>query len=317
MALNVVHYQQEGRSRWGVLRADQVIDVPGDFAVTGEFVGRTSVAELKALDGPRVPLSTVQLLSPVTRNQRFICQGANYRQHMIDSGIDPDAKNFNMIFTKAPSCIVSADSDVVRPGRVRFLDYELELGLVIRRDITGPLQVTDENLLDLVAGLVIVNDYSARDVQVVEGQFYKGKSFRTFGPVGPYLCLLEPADLPKLRSLDLELKVDGQVRQRDNTRNLVFGPAETLTELSGVHDFSAGDLLSTGTPGGVALSAPSPFVQRMAAALLPEKKKWQIFFARQANRPYLQPGQLVEATIVSGDRSIDLGRQRNRVVQGD
>ncbi|MBF5066338.1 fumarylacetoacetate hydrolase family protein, partial [Salmonella enterica subsp. enterica serovar Istanbul] len=86
------------------------------------------------------------ILSPITRNQQFVCQGANYRQHMIESGVDPDVKTFNMIFTKASSCIVPADSDVVLPRRVRFLDYEIELGLVLRREIRGPVLVTNDNL---------------------------------------------------------------------------------------------------------------------------------------------------------------------------
>ncbi|MCP3103388.1 fumarylacetoacetate hydrolase family protein [Myxococcus sp. K15C18031901] len=314
MALNVVRCAFEGRTRWGVLEKDQVALVPGEFATTGDFVTAMPVSRLSGLDGPRVPRSAITVLSPVTRNQRFVCQGANYRQHMIESGVDPDVKNFNMIFTKAPSCIVPADSDVVRPRRVRFLDYEVELGLVLRRDITGPETFTESNLLGVLAGLVIVNDYSARDIQIPEGQFHKGKSFRTFGPVGPHLCLLEPQDLPRLRALELELRVDGQVRQRDSTRNLVYGPAETLTELSSVQDLSAGDLLATGTPAGCALAVPSPLKQRLGA-LLPERKKWELFFAQQARRPYLQPGQLVEATIRSGDGAIDLGLQRNRVVQ--
>lgn len=314
MSLNVIRCMHEGRTRWGVLRGGDVVFVPKDFPTTGELLSGTTLAELTALDGPSVRVDAVEVLSPVTRNQRFVCQGANYRQHMIESGIDPDVKKYNMIFTKAPSCIVPAHSDVVRPRRVRFLDYEIELGLVLRRDISGPVSVTESNLLDFVAGLVIVNDYSARDVQIPEGQFYKGKSFRTFGPVGPRLCLLEARDVPLLQDLSLELKVDGQVRQRDTTRNLVFGPAETLTELSGVHDFSAGDLLATGTPAGCALAVPSPLKQRLGA-LIPEKKKWQVFFGQQEKRPYLQPGQVVEASIRSPGGEIDLGTQRNRVVQ--
>ena len=200
----------------------------------------------------------IELLSPVTLNQQFLCQGANYRQHMIESGMDPDAKTFNMVFTKAQSCIAPANTDVVRPARVRFLDYEIELGLVLKRDVAAAQQVTDANLHEFVAGAVIVNDYSARDVQIPEMQFYKGKSFRTFGPVGPYLCLLEPGDFGKLRALQLTLTVNGKVRQKDSVANLVFGPAETLTELSGVQDLHVGDLLSTGTPAGCALSVPSP-----------------------------------------------------------
>jgi len=86
------------------------------------------------------------------------------------------------------------------PSGVRFLDYEIELGLVLKREITSAVVVTDANLHDFVAGIVIVNDYSARDVQIPQMQFYKGKSFRTCGPVGPYLCMLEPADIPTGRA---------------------------------------------------------------------------------------------------------------------
>lgn len=145
-------------------------------------------------------------------------------------------------------------------------------------------------------------------------QFYKGKSFRTFGPVGPYLCLLTPSDIPTLRKLELTLTVNGAVRQRDSTANLVYGPAETLTELSGVQDLHAGDLLSTGTPSGCALSVPSPAKQRLAA-MLPEAAKWKMFMKLQARRSrYLKAGDLLESRIFSPDGLIDLGVQRNRVV---
>jgi 2,4-didehydro-3-deoxy-L-rhamnonate hydrolase len=311
MATHVVRFSHQGRAQWGVVSSGRITPIPGDFATTGDFVSR--LPDLAALTGPTLEAAAVEILSPVTRNHRFVCQGANYRQHMIESGVDPDAKTFNMIFTKAPSCIVAASSDVVRPKQVRFLDYEIELGLVLRREIRGKVAVTNENLHEFVAGAVIVNDYSARDIQIPEMQFYKGKSFRTFGPVGPYLCLLDAADVPRLHRLDLELRVNGEVRQRDTTANLVYKPAETLTELSGVHDFEPGDLLSTGTPAGCALAVPSPMKQRIAA-LLPEKTRWKLFFKIQAKRPYLQPGDIVEARIRSADGAIDLGTQRNRIV---
>ncbi|HMY18562.1 MAG TPA: fumarylacetoacetate hydrolase family protein [Polyangium sp.] len=232
---------------------------------------------------------------------------------MIESGINPDIKAYNMIFTKASSCIVPADHDVILPRHVRFLDYEIELGLVLKRDITSRLQITKPNLGDFIAGIVILNDYSARDIQIPQMQFYKGKSFRTFGPVGPYLCLLEPGDLELLDNLDLELTVNGKMRQKDNTKNLVYGPAETLTELSSIQDLFTGDLIATGTPAGCALSIPSPTKQKLGA-LLSEKKKWEIFFKVQAKRPYLQPNDVVEARITSPDGRIDLGVQRNKIV---
>jgi 2-keto-4-pentenoate hydratase/2-oxohepta-3-ene-1,7-dioic acid hydratase in catechol pathway len=315
MSVNTLLFEHQGRPHWGVVRDGMITPVPGDYPTTGEFVEAASAEKLAKLAGGDIPESEVRVLSPVTRNQRFVCQGANYRQHMIESGMNPDDKKFNMIFTKATSCIVPAGSDIVRPPIVKLLDYEIELGIVLKRAIDRPASITADNLHEYVAGVVIVNDVSARDVQLPQMQFYKGKSFRTFGPVGPYLCLLDRDEIRYLDALDLELRVNGEVRQKDTTANLVFKPAETLTELSGVQDFAPGDLLSTGTPAGCALAAPSPGKQRVAA-LLPEKKKWEIFLKMQRRSPrYLKAGDLVESRIRSADGKIDLGVQRNRIVE--
>jgi 2-keto-4-pentenoate hydratase/2-oxohepta-3-ene-1,7-dioic acid hydratase in catechol pathway len=315
MALHVLHYSHYGRAQWGIVANGAITPIPGEFNTTAQFIEANPVERLLVPGGPTIPESEVDWLSPITANQQFLCQGANYRQHMIESGMDPDVKKFNMIFTKATSCIVPADSTVVKPTEVQFLDYEIELGLVLKRDIMSRKTVTEENLHEYIAGAVIVNDYSARDIQIPQMQFYKGKSYRTFGPVGPYLCLLEKQDIPKLKELVLTLTVNGTVRQNDTTAGLVYGPAETLTELSGVHDLRTGDLLATGTPSGCALSIPSPEKQR-AAAQLPDAEKWRLFLKMQEERPqYLRVGDVVEAHIASFDRSIDLGVQHNVVVE--
>jgi len=316
MAVNIVRYSRQGSVGWGVVHKGRVTPVPGDFPTTQAFISQNTAASLRDLQGESFEIGSVEILAPVTINQQFICQGANYRQHMIESGMDPDAKKFNMIFTKARSCIAPANSPVIKPAHVHFLDYEIELGLILKRDVTQKTTVTDSNLGDFIAALVIVNDYSARDIQIPQMQFYKGKSYRTFGPVGPYLCLLEPQDIPEVHKLELVLTVNGQVRQKDSTANLVFKPAETLTELSGVQDLHAGDLIATGTPAGCALTVPSPFRQKLFA-LIPEGTKWKIFMQLQAKRPqYLKVGDIVEARIANASRSIDLGVQRN-VVTGE
>jgi 2,4-didehydro-3-deoxy-L-rhamnonate hydrolase len=315
MSLNVLRYRHEGRVHWGIVRSGLITPIPGNFDSTSAFIEANRVGQLAALTGPVVPESAVQWLSPVTQDQQFICQGANYRQHMIESGMNPDAKTFNMVFTKAASCIVPADSDLVRPRHVRFLDYEIELGLVLRQSISSRQSITDDNLHEYVAGAVIVNDYSARDVQIPQMQFYKGKSYRTFGPVGPYLCLLERHEMGLLKKLRLTLTVNDSVRQSDSTSNLVYGFAETLSELSGVHDLRAGDLLATGTPAGCALSVPSPAKQRIGA-LLPEASRWRLFMKIQSARSqYLKAGDIVESRIFSDDGAINLGTQCNRVVE--
>jgi len=310
---HVLRFEHAQRVQWGLLKGGGITPIPGEFATTGSFVQQLDLESLARLPDPTLSLADVRVLAPVTRNQRFVCQGANYLQHMRESGVSPDDKTYNMIFTKAPSCIVPADHDVIRPANVKLLDYEIELGLIIKQDILAPMQVRSDNLHELIAGIVIVNDYSARDIQIPQTQFYKGKSFRTFGPVGPYMCLLGKADMARLGDLQLTLTVNGETRQQDNTKNMVYGPAATLTELSHVHDLLAGDLIATGTPAGCALTVPSPAKQRIAA-LLSEKTKWRIFQRIQSrSKRYLKPGDIVEARIRSTDGTIDLGVQRNVV----
>jgi 2,4-didehydro-3-deoxy-L-rhamnonate hydrolase len=316
MAIHITRYEHAGITKWGILSEQKIHPIPSSEEVltTGEFIEKFPIHALGKSTTEPISLASVRILSPITRNQQFVCQGANYRQHMIESGMDPDAKNFNMIFTKATSCIVPADSNLIKPKNVQYLDYEVELGLVMKRSITGRIHVDESTLHEYIAGVVIVNDYSARDIQIPQMQFYKGKSFRTFGPVGPWLCLLEAKDMHYLKKLQLRLTVDGQVRQNDNTSNMVHGPVSTLNELSGVQDLFAGDLIATGTPAGCALAIPSPAKQKFGA-LLPEAKKWQLFLKAQATRTqYLRRGQMVETSIRSEDGVIDLGVQRNCVV---
>ena len=151
-------------------------------------------------------LNALRLLSPVTAPCRVFCQGANYRQHMIESGLDPDAKTFNMFFTKTDASISPAIGEVRRPAHVALLDYEIELALIFRRAIQGPVTVKTENLQDYVFAAVIANDISARDVQLPQTQFFKGKSYRGFCPIGPWLTILEPGDFTLLDRLDLRLR---------------------------------------------------------------------------------------------------------------
>lgn len=318
MAINIVRYRSQPSQavNWGVL-AGNIYPIPGDFQTTAAFLSqaRDAAFELaQALPEDGIDPDSVEILSPITNPCQILCQGANYERHMVESGMKPEDKKFNMIFNKSAGCLNDPTGDIVRPSHVKLLDYEIELGLVIGRQVNKPTTITNADLPKFVAALVIGNDISARDIQVPQMQFFKGKSYRTFCPVGPHLCLLEPDDFEYVHKLGLELKVNGETRQSDNTENLVFKPAATLTELSEIADLNVGDLVLTGTPAGCAMQAPSPTKQKLAA-LLPEAKKWKIFIDMQAKREqYLQPGDLVEAHISSRDGKIDLGTQRNRIV---
>jgi 2-keto-4-pentenoate hydratase/2-oxohepta-3-ene-1,7-dioic acid hydratase in catechol pathway len=317
MAVNVVHYRHAGTEAWGVASCGLITPIPGQFATTGDFL-RDGAAAARALDaGPgsgSLTESEVELLSPITRNQQFLCQGINYRSHMRESGLDPARANFNMIFRKASSCIAPPHTDVVRPAHVALLDYEVEIGLVIGCELSAPRQITPETLADVVAALVLVNDVSARDVQLPQTQFYKGKSYRTFGPVGPYLTLVDAADLARFSSLRLRLWVNDELRQDSLATDMVHLPAPTVTELSGLQDLFPGDLIATGTPGGCALQAPGKAAQ-MVGRLLPEHVKWANFIKMNAANPrFLRPGDRMRAAIRSDDGAIDLGVQENRIV---
>lgn len=317
MAHPILRYRDENGPRWGLLREGRVHALSIPCTSTGELVGRGREA-LRALvreaeGSPSLPVEGLELLSPITTEARVLCQGANYRQHMIESGVDPDAKAFNMFFTKSSASIHAPVGEIVRPPHVRLLDYEVELALVLGARTRSAVEVGPNDLADYVAGVCIANDVSARDVQIPQMQFHKGKSYRTFCPMGPVLALLESDEMHQLDEMLLTLTVNGERRQHDHTGNLVFKPAETLTEYSQVSDFDPGDVILTGTPAGCALRIPSPVAVRVAA-LLPEKAKWKAFLAAQAKRSqYLAPGDIVESRITSRDGRIDLGRQRHVV----
>jgi 2-keto-4-pentenoate hydratase/2-oxohepta-3-ene-1,7-dioic acid hydratase in catechol pathway len=260
-----------------------------------------------------VPAGSLDLLSPVTAPARVVAQAVNYRSHATDSGFDPDAVP-TAFFRKASHSITGPAGDIVRPEGVGFLDYEVELGLVIGEDLPVGTTVTEENLARYVAALVVANDVSARQVQLVKTQFYEAKSYPTFTPVGPWLTLVDAADLARLGSLRLTLSVNGEIRQDSTTADMIVHPARALTLLSRFQPMAPGDLLLTGTPGGTALKAPAK-IAALAAGLLPPATRWKLFFGRQAANPrYLHDGDVIAATIASPDGRLHLGTQHNTII---
>ena len=188
----------------------------------------------------------------MTAPARVVAQAVNYRSHAIDSGFDPDTVP-PAFFRKASHSITGPTGDIIRPEGVGFLDYEVELGLVIGADLPVGTTVTEADLPRYVAALVVANDVSARQVQLVKTQFYEAKSYPTFTPVGPWLTLVDAADLARLSSLRLTLRVNGETRQDAAAADMIVAPARALTLLSRFQPMAPGDLLLTGTPGGTAL----------------------------------------------------------------
>ena len=177
------------------------------------------------------------------------------------------------------------------------------------------MTVTRETLKDYVFAVAIANDFSARDVQLPQMQFFKGKSYRGFCPIGPWLTVPDSGRIRTASTTSSSLlTVNGAVRQRDRRENLVFKPAETISELSTFANIAPGDVLLTGTPSGCALRLPPAPIRRIVQ-LLPERQFWKLFLNAQRRRAeYLRPGDLVAARIFSADGTLDLGEQTTAVL---
>ncbi|MDX2356509.1 fumarylacetoacetate hydrolase family protein [Dietzia sp. PP-33] len=298
---------------WWVLVSAGARRIDTRATTTAELIAdRQAVVLATTDDGEVVDPASLELQSPVTAPCRVIAQMTNYVSHVRDSGMDPDKVPLTF-FRKASGSIVGPNDDIIKPAHVQLLDYEVEIGLVFGRSLPVGATVDEETLADAVAGLVITNDVSARDVQLPKTQFYEAKSYPSFTPVGPVLVLLEPGEWDTFSTLTLQLRVNGVTRQNSTVADMIYSPLEAVRTLNRFQRVDAGDLLLTGTPGGTALTAPAKPIE-MIGALLPPHLKWKAFFKRQAGNPkYLQDGDIVETSVRAGDGTLDLGVQRNVV----
>lgn len=318
MGLQIVRFEKEKKEQWGVVSGNQILVLTESYSSLADFLKNGAEEARKVKENGSVETVTIEevtILSPVTKPARIVCQGANYSSHRAEAGLEAARPPFNLIFGKADSSLCGAYTEIVRPSNVQLLDYEIELGLVLGADIEQSLEVTDENLHQYVAGLVIFNDVSARDVQLTEGQWLKGKSYRTFGPTGPFLYLLDKEEISLIHDLELKCWVNDELRQSANTNQLLFKPAETLSELSQIMDLSTGDLIVTGTTGGVALNLTPDVLGQVSGMGTPYQKKLELLVESQINNgKYLKDGDVIRCQIKSSDGTIDLGEQVNKVV---
>jgi 2-keto-4-pentenoate hydratase/2-oxohepta-3-ene-1,7-dioic acid hydratase in catechol pathway len=240
----------------GVLQKNAVYPLtPLGYADAESFIaaGEKALASTKAMtsQSASVPLSSVQLLSPLLHPQRIFCVGLNYQDHATESKMAVQA--VPTIFMKLPSAITGPDSDIVLPDNSTQPDYEAELAVVIGRSARN---VTRDNWRQYVFGYTILNDVSARDVQLATSQWTLGKSFPTFCPIGP--CVVTADELKDPHSLDVRLTIDGETMQHANTRDLIFDIPAVLGYISTIVPLEPGDIVSTGTPQGVGLGRTPP-----------------------------------------------------------
>ena len=298
---------------WWVQTATGAAKITTSAATTAELLSDRAAIDVAARSSDTVPVDSLTLVSPVTKPCRVVAQMTNFASHVKDAGMDPTTIPLTF-FRKSSASITGPFNDIVKPSHVRFLDYEVEIGLVIGRDIPVGTNVSETNLSDFIAGLVVTNDVSARDIQLPQTQFYEAKSYPTFTPVGPALVLLDRSELKRFDDLRLRLRVNGELRQDMLVYgDMLYKPVQALQSLTRFQDLAAGDLILTGTPVGTALSAPPKPIE-IIGNLLPPAVKWKAFFKRQAgNQKYLHEGDVVEASVATDDGAIDVGTQRNTV----
>ena len=298
---------------WWVSVPSGAAKVTTTATTTAELLADRPALDAAGTATQTVPLDSLDLVSPVTAPCRVVAQMTNFASHVNDAGLNPDTIPLTF-FRKTSGSISGPFDDIVRPAHVRFLDYEAEIGLVIGRELPVGTQVTADNWTSFVAGLVVTDDVSARDVQLPKTQFFESKSYPTFTPVGPSLVVLDEDELKRFGDLRLRLWVNGQLRQDAPVEgDMLYSPLQALQALSRFQRLDPGDLLLTGTPKGTALSAPPKPVE-VIAVFMPPTLKWKLFFQRQAQNPnYLQHGDVVEVAIGTDDGAIDLGRQRTVV----
>lgn len=258
--MKLLRYGNPGAEKPGLLDPEgRIRDLSGVVAdIAGSSLLPESLAKLRQLNLATLPLvSGSPRLGPcVGCVGKFVCIGLNYSDHAAESGMAVPAEP--VVFMKATSAICGPNDDVVIPRNAKKTDWEVELGVVIGKEAK---YVSEEDALSHVAGYCVVNDLSERAFQLEgTGQWVKGKSADTFGPIGPWLVTAD--EVPDPQNLHLWLEVDGHRYQNGSTSTMVFGVAHLVSYLSRFMSLQSGDIISTGTPPGVGLGKKPPVYLR-------------------------------------------------------
>jgi 2-keto-4-pentenoate hydratase/2-oxohepta-3-ene-1,7-dioic acid hydratase in catechol pathway len=255
--MKLVRYGAFGAEKPGMIDNDGTLrDLSAHVSdINGYMLSDASIAKLRDIDPANLPevSGNPRIGACVGNIGKFLCIGLNYSDHAAETGAD--IPQHPILFFKANSAVVGPNDDVVLPRGSTHTDWEVELGVVIG---TKAKYVSKENALDHVAGYCVINDVSERHFQTqLTGQWTKGKSCDTFGPTGPWLVTRD--EVEDVQNLAMSLDVNGKRMQTGNTSTMIFTVAEIIEHLSGLMTLHPGDVITTGTPPGVAMGIkPTP-----------------------------------------------------------
>ena len=258
--MKLVRYGIRGREKPGILdRHGNIRDLTGIIDdVAGSWLLPESLERLGRINPSTLPQvgGDARLGPCVADVGKFICIGLNYSDHAAESGMAVPAEP--ILFMKATSAICGPNDDIEIPRGSQKTDWEVELGVVIGKPAK---YVAEADALSHVAGYCVVNDLSERAFQLEgTGQWVKGKSADTFGPIGPWLVTAD--EVPDPQNLELWLEVDGREFQRSSTRNMIFGVARLVSYITRFMSLKPGDIISTGTPPGIGMGQQPPIYLR-------------------------------------------------------
>jgi 2-keto-4-pentenoate hydratase/2-oxohepta-3-ene-1,7-dioic acid hydratase in catechol pathway len=326
MGVMIVRFGEGDESRWGRIIGDaptgpdtsiNVVPLDTRAKTTGDLIAALEGIHSLLTGGKPIHIPGSALRSPITTDARLLCQGLNYRDHAAEAG--HHERKQNLLFTKASSSLSGPYDAVRRPANTQLLDYEAEIGVVLRSDLRPGQAIGSDSLGEAVAGVVLCNDVSARDTMFGASffQWFEGKSAFTFCPAGPVLYLLDRGEVAAtLEHLELKLWLNGDARQSAVSSNLIYKPAETLTHVATFMSLSRGDVILTGTPGGViAQGSPKLFeiLKNQLHADIPRRDAMRAELLAGAS--FLKPGDRMTLSLRDGHAKLDLGRQDTVVTE--
>jgi 2-keto-4-pentenoate hydratase/2-oxohepta-3-ene-1,7-dioic acid hydratase in catechol pathway len=254
--MHFVRYTTGGTPEWGVQRDEEIVPLAGlreDVSyqqLTDPGFLRVVQDAVDAMADHAVPVAEAKLLAPVPRPGKIICVGLNYHDHAEEQ--DEDVPESPLLFGKAGTAVTNPGDPIVHPTELDEVDFEVELGVVMGRTAKD---VSADEAREYVAGYTAINDVSGRDAQFNDEQFFRGKSYDTFAPMGPTLV---PDDRLDPSGLDVACRVNGETMQSSNTEEFIFDVYELVEYISHAMTLRPGDVISTGTPGGVGIFRDPP-----------------------------------------------------------
>ena len=243
--MKLARFEVGGEARFGRIEGEELIELDGSY-----FAAPATRGTSASPTGRCYPLGSVRLLCP-TLPTKVVCLGLNYRDHAQEMG--KPIPQEPCLFMKPETAVIGPEETIRCPEMSRQVDYEAELAIVIGHTLR---QAAPQEAMKAVLGYTCLNDVTARDLQTKDGQWTRAKGFDTFCPIGPWIT-----DEVEPDHLDIELRLNGRVRQHSNTAQFVFRTAEILSFISRVMTLRPGDVVATGTPSGIGPMKPGDVVE--------------------------------------------------------